>query len=118
MCSVCGCGHTDEQHEVHVHHHHKSDPAVIEIEQSILTANDSHARDNRDWLPGPGTQQDRRRHLRLVNIQTPHNGNGQHAHVIMEHDPVSFVSQSAAERYMFARSAFGQRIHDASPHGR
>ncbi|MDE0241881.1 MAG: hydrogenase nickel incorporation protein HypB [bacterium] len=54
MCSVCGCGHADERHEVHAHHHHKVDPALIEIEQSILSANDSHARDNRDRLTGCG----------------------------------------------------------------
>ncbi len=54
MCSVCGCGHADEQHEVHAHHHHKGDPTLIEIEQSILSVNDSHARDNRDRLGGRG----------------------------------------------------------------
>lgn len=54
MCSVCGCGHADEQHEVHAHHHHKDDQALIEIEESILSANDSHARDNRDRLADRG----------------------------------------------------------------
>lgn len=54
MCSVCGCGHADEQHEVHAHHHHKGDPALIEIEESILSANDSHARANRDRLTDCG----------------------------------------------------------------
>ncbi len=46
MCSVCGCGHAQ--------HDHKRDPALIEIEQSILSANDSHARDNRERLTAGG----------------------------------------------------------------
>ena len=50
MCSVCGCGYADERHEAHAHHHHRGDAALIEIEQSILSVNDSHARDNRDRL--------------------------------------------------------------------
>ena len=54
MCSVCGCGHTVQQHEAHTPHHHRDDAALIEIEQSILSANDSHARDNRDRLAGCG----------------------------------------------------------------
>ena len=54
MCSVCGCGNADKQHEAHVHHHHKGDSTLIEIEKSILSINDSHARDNRDRLAGCG----------------------------------------------------------------
>ncbi len=54
MCSVCGCGKADEHHEVHAHHHHKGDRTLIEIEQSILSANDSHARDNRERLRSRG----------------------------------------------------------------
>lgn len=50
MCSVCGCGYADERHEAHAHHHHRGDATLIEIEQSILSVNDSHARDNRDRL--------------------------------------------------------------------
>ena len=74
MCSVCGCGQTNHSHHAHDHKH--SDPAhdhkhpdhqhgagyaglsvagfsqehLIEIEQDILSKNDSYAEANRRWL--------------------------------------------------------------------
>jgi hydrogenase nickel incorporation protein HypB len=76
MCTVCGCGEP-EQHDhshasdshAHDHHHHHhtgqhhygqgdagvsvagfSQSRLIEIEQNILSKNDSHAETNRRWL--------------------------------------------------------------------
>ena len=74
MCSVCGCGQTNDGHHIHDHkhhdhshdhshhdHHYGADSAglsvagfsqehLIEIEQDILSKNDSYAEENRRWL--------------------------------------------------------------------
>ncbi len=71
MCTVCGCGQTDESHHLHDHvhhphghshdHHYGSGVAgvsvagfdqdhLIQIEQNILSKNDGYAEANRQWL--------------------------------------------------------------------
>ena len=74
MCSVCGCGQTNDGHHIHDHkhhdhphdhshhdHHYGADSAglsvagfsqehLIEIEQDILSKNDGYAEANRRWL--------------------------------------------------------------------
>ena len=71
MCTVCGCGQTDESHHSrdHVHHPHShshdhhygsgmagvsvagfSQDRLIQIEQNILSKNDGYAEANRQWL--------------------------------------------------------------------
>ena len=71
MCTVCGCGQTDESHHSHDHvhqphshshdHHYGSGVAgvsvagfsqdrLIQIEQNILSKNDGYAEANRQWL--------------------------------------------------------------------
>jgi hydrogenase nickel incorporation protein HypB len=79
MCSVCGCGQNDLGHHAHEHKHHDhqhkhhdhqhkhhghqygadsaglsvagfSQEHLIEIEQDILSKNDSYAEENRRWL--------------------------------------------------------------------
>ena len=74
MCSVCGCGQTNDGHHIHDHkhhdhshdhshhdHHYGADSAglsvagfsqehLIEIEQDILSKNDDYAEANRRWL--------------------------------------------------------------------
>ena len=71
MCTVCGCGQTDESHHSHDHVHHPhshshdhhygsgkagvsvagfSQDRLIQIEQNILSKNDGYAEANRQWL--------------------------------------------------------------------
>ena len=71
MCTVCGCGQTDESHHLHDHVHHPhghshdhhygsgvagvsvagfSQDRLIQIEQNILSKNDGYAEANRQWL--------------------------------------------------------------------
>ena len=65
MCSVCGCGQNNHSHHAHDHkhpdHQYGADSAglsvagfsqerLIEIEQDILSKNDSYAEANRRWL--------------------------------------------------------------------
>ena len=71
MCTVCGCGQTDESHHSHDHVHHPhghshdhhygsgvagvsvagfSQDHLIQIEQNILSKNDGYAEANRQWL--------------------------------------------------------------------
>lgn len=71
MCTVCGCGQTDESHHLHDHVHHPhghshdhhygsgvagvsvagfSQDHLIQIEQNILSKNDGYAEANRQWL--------------------------------------------------------------------
>ena len=79
MCTVCGCGQTDESHHSHdhVHHPHSHDhhygsgvagvsvagfdqDHLIQIEQNILSKNDGYAEANRQWLAD--------RHLLALNL--------------------------------------------------
>ena len=71
MCTVCGCGQTDESQHLHDHAHHPhghshdhhygsgmagvsvagfSQDRLIQIEQNILSKNDGYAEANRQWL--------------------------------------------------------------------
>ena len=71
MCTVCGCGQTDESQHSHDHVHHPhshshdhhygsgvagvsvagfSQDHLIQIEQNILSKNDGYAEANRQWL--------------------------------------------------------------------
>ncbi len=54
MCITCGCG----QQEPHAHHHHHL--RRLQIEESLLAANDRHAQANRTWLA--------RRGIAMVNL--------------------------------------------------
>ena len=81
MCTVCGCGQTDESHHLHDHVHHPhghshdhhygsgmagvsvagfSQDRLIQIEQNILSKNDGYAEANRQWLAD--------RHLLALNL--------------------------------------------------
>lgn len=59
MCSICGCGHSEDHHlEGHhhegegSHHHHRHE--LLRIERDILAKNDEYAGENRRRLEGAG----------------------------------------------------------------
>ncbi len=56
MCETCGCdGEHEHEHEHehnHSHSHAHERPAVVSIEQAVLSKNDARASRNRAWLAG------------------------------------------------------------------